>query len=140
MGAGVSGVLQISGEPPVPSKPEELCRQLELSELLKDPQELRSRSQAHGSMRVKEGQPNLIFAAIGCQPLGVSTAFFSINCVRCLLIVSVWAFMQRLVGGKFLLRDIFVHVSFAHLPPCKAKPLFYVSEPSRSDCQSPGLA
>ena len=38
MGAGVSGVLQISGEPPVPSKPEELCRQLELSELLKDPQ------------------------------------------------------------------------------------------------------
>ena len=63
------------------------------------------------------------------SPLGANMAFFSINYTRC-----------ALIGGKFLLSDIFAHVGFAHVPPYKAKPLFYVSELSRSDCQSPGLA
>jgi hypothetical protein len=30
--------------------------------------------------------------------------------------------------------DIFVNVSFGHVPPYKAKLLFYVSEPSPRDC------
>ena len=46
----------------------------------------------------------------------------------------------KFVGGRFLLIDIFVHVSLGHVPPYKAKLLFYVSEPSPRDCQMPGIA
>jgi hypothetical protein len=73
-----------------------LCRQLELSEFLKDLQELRLRSQALGSIRVREGQPNRIFQGVRCRPLQGQHAVFRINYARCVLIASAWAFMQCL--------------------------------------------
>jgi hypothetical protein len=105
-----------------------LCRQLELSEFLKDLQELRLRSEAHVRYVSRKGS-QISLSRDRLSPLGANMAFFSINYTRC-----------ALIGGKFLLSDIFAHVGFAHVLPYKAKPLFYVSELSRSDCQSPGLA
>jgi len=85
------------------------------------------------------GSPNLIFRAIGCRPLGGEYGVFSINSARSSLIASV-DLHATFVGGKFLLINIFVHVSFGTFPRIKLNYYFYVSEPSPSDCQRPGIA
>jgi len=64
---------------------------------------------------------------------------FLINSARSSLIASV-DLHATFVGGKFLLINIFVHVSFGTFPRIKLNYYFYVSEPSPSDCQRPGIA
>ena len=86
------------------------------------------------------GSPNLIFRAIGCRPLGGEYGVFLDKFCEVFFGRVRVDLHAKFVGGKFLLIDIFVHVSFGHVPPYKAKLLFYVSEPSPRDCQRPGIA
>ena len=86
------------------------------------------------------GSPNLIFRAIGCRPLGGEYGVFLDKFCEVFFDRVRVDLHAKFVGGKFLLIDIFVHVSFGHVPPYKAKLLFYVSEPSPSDCQRPRIA
>ena len=80
-----------------------------------------------------------VFGPSAVAPWGASTAFFSINSARYSLIASCGP-SCNVCRRQVSLIDIFVNVSFGHVPPYKAKLLFYVSEPSPRDCQRPGIA
>jgi len=76
------------------------------------------------------GSPNLIFRAIGCRPLEGEYGVFLDKFCEVFFDRVRAGLHATFVDGKLLLIDIFVHVSFGHVRPYKAKLLFYVSEPS----------
>ena len=80
------------------------------------------------------GSPNLIFRAIGCRPLEGEYGVFLDKFCEVFFDRVRAGLHATFVDGKLLLIDIFVHVSFGHVRPYKAKLLFYVSEPSPRDC------